>query len=353
MAIISIPTSLGGVSIPGQIGQTLRGPLASLYQGNGVETLKYPADLATDPTKSHYVQFSVKEVVPADYTSSVGVDKRQNVQVISNAISEVEKGLGALGVSTDMTQSIKDGVSISPKRFLPRAVISLYMPDTLQAHYSASWSDFDLASIGGSTIRNIDQIAGNISDTIRSKGSLINALSSDPAVTQLVTENSLVKGALGKIGVDSGALGKILLNAQGYSVNPQVQLLFNQVSLRDFNLSFTFTPKSRDESTEVQKIIKMFKYHFAPALQKGKETSSNSMFLEAPSVFNINFNINGMENKYLPKYGDCALVDIDVNYAPNGWASYEDGAPVQTTLSLSFKEMEIVDKDRINKEKLR
>jgi hypothetical protein len=227
------------------------------------------------------------------------------------------------------------------------------MPDTLHAHYSASWNDFDLASVGGSTIRNIDQVAGNIMDTLRSKGSLLNAISSDPSVTQLATENKFVKAGLGLAGVDAGNLGKILLNAQGYSVNPQVQLLFNQVSLRDFNLSFTFTPKSKDESYEVQKIIKMFKYHFAPGLYKGKETSSNSMFLEAPSVFNVNFNINNIENKYLPKYGDCALVDIDVNYAPNGWASFEDGAPVQTTLSLSFKEMEIVDKSRIDKEVLR
>ena len=97
----------------------------------------------------------------------------------------------------------------------------------------------------------------------------------------------------------------------------------------------------------------MFKYHFSPALQKGRDTSSNSMFLEAPSVFNISFNVKGSENKYLPKYGDCALTNIEVNYAPNGWASFEDGAPVQTTLSLQFKEMEIVDKDRIGKGTLR
>jgi hypothetical protein len=351
MAIISITTSLGGVSLPGQLGRGTNGPLASLYQGNGVETLKYPADLATDPSKSHYVQFSVKEIVPADYTSDVGVDKGQKVQVVSNIVSEAEKLLGIK--PNPITTAVKDGVSITPRRFLPRAVISLYMPDTLHAHYSASWNDFDLASVGGSTIRNIDQVAGNIVDTIKSKGSLLNAISSDPAVTQLVTGNKFVKAGLDYAGVDAGALSKILLNAQGYSVNPQVQLLFNQISLRDFNLSFTFTPKSREESYEVEKIIKMFKYHFAPGLYKGKETSSNSMFLEAPSVFNVSFNINTIENKYLPKYGDCALTDIDVNYAPNGWSSFEDGAPIQTTLSLSFKEMEIVDKARINSGALR
>jgi hypothetical protein len=363
MAIISIPTSIGGVSIPGQIGQGIKGPLAALYQNNDVPTLKYPADLATDPTKSHYVTFSVKEIVPASYTSNVGVVAQQRVVVAGNAVDIAQKEFGQFNstefpktaeFANNIVEGIKDGVSITPKRFLPRAVISLYMPDTLNAQYSASWNEFELGDMA-STIRNIDQVAGSAYATYKDKGvgGLTSLLSSDPAVTKLITDNKFVKAAGSAIGVDTGKLGTLLLNAQGYSVNPQVQLMFNQISLRDFGLSFTFTPKSRDESKEIDRIIKMFKYHFSPALQKGRDTSSNSMFLEAPSVFNISFNVKGSENKYLPKYGDCALTNIEVNYAPNGWASFEDGAPVQTTLSLQFKEMEIVDKDRIGKGTLR
>ena len=33
------------------------------------------------------------------------------------------------------------------------------------------------------------------------------------------------------------------------------------------------------------------------------------------------------------------IENIDVNYAPNGWAAHEDGAPVQTTITIQFKEM--------------
>jgi len=363
MAIISIPTSIGGVSIPGQIGQGIKGPLAALFQNNDVQTLKYPADLATDPTKSHYVTFSVKEIVPASYTSTVGVVAQQRVNVVGNITGALQENLGKFTseefpkiaqLGNNIAESLKDGVSITPKRFSPRGVISLYMPDTLNAQYSASWNEFELGDLG-STIRNIDQLAGSAVAAFKDKGvgGLASLLSSDPAVTKIITDNKYAKAFGGAIGVDAGKLGTLLLNAQGYSVNPQVQLMFNQISLRDFGLSFTFTPKSRDESKEIDRIIKMFKYHFSPALQKGRDTSSNSMFLEAPSVFNISFNVKGSENKYLPKYGDCALTNIEVNYAPNGWASFEDGAPVQTTLSLQFKEMEIVDKDRIGKGTLR
>ena len=81
MAIISIPSSVAGVSLPGSLSNLAKGPLSALYQGSGVTTLKYPADLATDPTKLHYVQFSVKEIVPAGFTSTNGTIPGQTVGV--------------------------------------------------------------------------------------------------------------------------------------------------------------------------------------------------------------------------------------------------------------------------------
>jgi hypothetical protein len=37
------------------------------------------------------------------------------------------------------------------------------------------------------------------------------------------------------------------------------------------------------------------------------------------------------------------LKNVDVNYAPNGWATHEDGSPVQIVMSLNFQEIELVD----------
>jgi hypothetical protein len=36
-----------------------------------------------------------------------------------------------------------------------------------------------------------------------------------------------------------------------------------------------------------------------------------------------------------------------VDYATNGWITYPDGSPVQTRLTLSFKEIDIIDKKKI------
>jgi hypothetical protein len=386
MAVISIPTSVAGVSLPGQLGQIAKGPLAALYGGKGVQTLKYPSDLATDATKNHYVQFSIKEVVPAGYSTKSPTNPGQSINL--NGIAQAAGALGGLvsdGIksaasgSSETTQNlvgkategigkgyekigeyIPTSLQISPTTTQSKAYISLYMPDTLTATYSADWQEMSLGDMGAtlSSLRMIDQLATNAGQqgTFSSgdlKKSLGNLASTDPSVTALATSLMAATGIDSKLGLDAKVIGDVILKGKGYAINPQLQMMFKGVGFRSFQLSFMFTPKSLEESTEVDAIIKTFKYHFSPGLQAGKTDSTQSMFLTSPSIFNVNFKIGQNENQYVPKYGDCVLSDIDVNYAPNGFAAHENGAPVQTTLNLTFKEIVIVDRDKIANGKLR
>ena len=418
MAIISIPTSVAGVALPGSLGNLAKGPLSSLFAGNGVQTLQYPSDLATDPSRAHYIQFSIKEIVPAGWTSTNGVvsgtkiglgglkaagvyaassigsaassanqllvqnsttaaaveDVASNVagsvgNAASSATSAVASGLNsftnALGLgslsslfsagadifsSTVVGQTLKEGLSISPQTTNPRAVISLYMPDTLNAGYHSSYDEPSLEEAFGSTIqglRSLSKTAGQLAqgETIKS------VVSSDPAAINLQAKAA---GALtGLAGGNAQTTQALVLQAQGYAINPQVQMLYRGIALRSFQLSFIFTPKSADETEQVDKIISMFKYYSSPALQAGAQTQTDSMFLIPPALFNVNFMINNGENRYLPKYGDCVLDSLEVNYAPNGWSSFESGAPVQTTLSLGFRETQIIDKTKLQNGDLR
>ena len=418
MAIISIPTSVAGVALPGSLGNLAKGPLSSLFAGNGVQTLQYPSDLATDPSRAHYIQFSIKEIVPAGWTSTNGVvsgtkiglgglkaaavyaassigsvassanqslvqnsttaaaveNVASNVagsvgNAASSATSAVASGLNsftnALGLgslsslfsagadifsSTVVGQTLKEGLSISPQTTNPRAVISLYMPDTLNAGYHSSYDTPSLEEAFGSTIqglRSLSKTAGQFAQG----ADLKSVISSDPGVINLQAKAA---GALtGLAGGDAQTTQALVLQAQGYAINPQVQMLYRGIELRSFQLSFIFTPKSADETEQVDKIISMFKYYSSPALQAGAQTQTDSMFLIPPALFNVNFMINNGENRYLPKYGDCILDSLEVNYAPNGWSSFESGAPVQTTLSLNFRETQIIDKTKLTNGDLR
>jgi hypothetical protein len=139
----------------------------------------------------------------------------------------------------------------------------------------------------------------------------------------------------------------VLTQGQGFAINPQLQMIYKGLPMRSFSLSFIFTPKSRHEAEVVNNIIHTFKYHSLPSLEQGKGASIDSMFLIPPSVFEVSFYNKGVENVYLPKYDKCVLESIDVDNTPNGWASHVDGSPVQTKLTLQFKELSILHKDKI------
>lgn len=400
MAIISIPTSVGGVALPGQLGKAASGPLSLLYQGKGVEKFHYPMDLAKDPSKSHYVEFFIKEIVPAGYKTKPGtsIDTKSaktfnplgntlgtntalgglvnnvsqslngsitsGTQSIANYVGgNVGQAVSAVGETVKATLNaavsvLTEGVQITPQTTVAKSFISLYMPDTLTAEYSQSYEQVGIRDSVGTlvnTVRGIDQAAGKAIDTFISSGGISN--SSDAVIRAAKNAFSSVSSDPGAIStitnilgsVTSQGFGDILLQAKGYSFNPQLQMIYRGTGFRKFQLSFTFTPNSKQEAQMVDNIIYTFKYFSAPTLANSTKSSIENMFLIPPAIFNVKFKINGSENTYLPKYADCVLDDIAVNYAPNGFAAHVDGAPIQTQLTLSFTEIEIVERDRLSK----
>ena len=387
MSIISIPTSVGGVALPGQLGQVTSGPLAALFgNSKALTTLNYPSELSTDATKMHYVQFGIKEIQPATYDSSVkqqGVNfdipgsatigaLSQNATAASVgtfASNATMKGAGlidglvnsvtgnnnnpSLGNGlTNLHNNLSTGIAITPPVTELKAYISLYMPDTINNTLTNNWSDVsfrDALGSRGRTLRSIDAIAAAATKGFNSGSGFIDtfvktisAASSDPNAIKAITDAA-------ETFTGGSHTSDILLQAHGYAVNPQLQMLYTGTSLRTFQLTFNFTPKSQKEADVVKSILFTFKYYSSPALQNGTSSSSQSMFLIPPSIFSVKFMQNGIENDNLPKYADCVLDSMDVNHTPNGFAAHTDGSPIQTQLTLTFKEIELVEKGRLSK----
>ena len=77
------------------------------------------------------------------------------------------------------------------------------------------------------------------------------------------------------------------------------------------------------------------------------ERISDKNLIKVPDMFDIQFFYNGKINENVHRITRCVLENISVDYAPIGWVTYDGGQPVQTKLTLQFKEIEIVDKTRI------
>jgi hypothetical protein len=331
MAIISIPSSIGGVSIPG-LTNVPGGPLGVLFGNpNILNSYHYPRDLGS-ATKGHAIKFTIREVQPIDY----GTQNKQTA--LGNAIQNFSKGNGSIedataafsetatnvkeffkGVTNSDSVSESYNILLNERKTKIAAVINLYMPDTMAFQYAVDYGN------PISLVKTAGDVAGGVLDT--------------------VTKGAASKGIESVIGSDARGSDatRLVLATQGLALNPQEQILFNGIDFRTFSLSFTFTPYSREEAQAVKDIIKQFRLYAAPQIKKG----TAGMFFIPPGVFDLEFQFNGVKNKNVTQVAQSVIQDIDVNYAPNGWATHSDGAPVQTTLTMTFKEIQLIDRTKI------
>ena len=105
------------------------------------------------------------------------------------------------------------------------------------------------------------------------------------------------------------------------------------------------------ESKNVKLIVDKFKYHMLPQVE-GDPGSSRTFV--TPDTFDIEYRWvgNSESNKYLNKVSTCVLTDMSVKYGGNvGYQAFEpdekgDTPPAETEITLSFKELEIITKQR-------
>jgi len=134
-----------------------------------------------------------------------------------------------------------------------------------------------------------------------------------------------------------------LMRSERRAVNPKMEVMFKSIGFRSFNFMFTFAPKTPMESAVVKEIITSFRYYALPEITEGK------LFYIFPAEFEISFIRGDKDNPAIPRITTSVLESISVNYSPMGdsWASLPDGMPVITTMQLNFKEIELVDRNRV------
>lgn len=349
-----------------------KSPLAALYENKyNLAQLVYPRDLGTNPARSHAIRFttlvpddkSPNAITPQDFenflpnlanllVSSYNASKT-SIQSIAEAVKGGTPILTAIsenGINLNKEDALKVGQFI--QKFgstsidrRPSETIALYIPDTVNVQYGMNYADVSLtdtlgkpyfyAQAGASLFENYTDLKD------LSISQLMSKAANDPYTRTFIAEK-----LNGKIGL--GDLRGLTLNALGQAFNPQLQVLFTSVGFRSFQFDFTLTPYSQEEAEEIYKIVKIFKYRASPEIVPNS-IFSQGLFQKVPDQFKIEFFNKGIENMHVHKIGTCVLTNINVDYAPMGWATFGDGHPVQTKLTLQFQEIEIIDKNKIEK----
>lgn len=348
---------------------------------NQVNVYKYPNDLTANPALSNYVGFYIN--VPDGTTTNrtnetaigyIPVDGSTNVHSANAHTGLINAAATVVGAAAGASASIallKKGVSMGAgggykgKLAVVAAAttvgavvgdiaasaafqnnqyqritgcIMLGLHDVPTYTSSAKWEDTALGTAGG-------LLAGGSS----ADGSSLPM--GDMAI--MAARNAIKlpggsKALAGKLNVADELSGGINSGAVTSSItkevpNPFREQLFSQMSFREFSYTYHFMPKSKEEAETVRNIIDTFRFHMHPDL------SQSGIFFKFPSQFEIVYYFEGEENPNMGKIATCVLMNCDVSYGGMGvrFATFDDGMPVETIMTLHFRETEILTKARI------
>jgi hypothetical protein len=77
------------------------------------------------------------------------------------------------------------------------------------------------------------------------------------------------------------------------------------------------------------------------------ELSENRLFFIYPGEFQIAYYFGNNQNSYFHKFAPAVLTDLNVDYGGETFASFKDGAPSEVNISMTFRETEILTKEKI------
>ena len=160
--------------------------------------------------------------------------------------------------------------------------------------------------------------------------------------------------------------------ASGMAISNKMELQFDGVDRGGFSYEFTFIPKSEQEAKVVEEIVYAFKKNMMPSYVDqvnlgtiyGHDVTAkfNGKIMKTPNIFDIEYQHKGKRNPFLNRVSSSYLTSVDVSYGGDRFKAYEstttnarkgyegggEGPPPQkTTLSLNFREIEMMSKERI------
>jgi len=277
--------------------------------------LRYPYEAITETTD--YLQIAIKKYVagglptPANPSSRRRIGKATNVGATASSVAEL----------------VDDGIILLP------------MPSNIQDSNSVGYGDDTINSYASMAIGAVNEVImmdpkdapKKIDEIFGNKGILTSVIKDEDAIRAInrVFASQAINVFGGNISPD-----QLLARSTGRIFNPNMELLFNNVTLRTFRFSFKMTPRDENESLQIKSIVRSFKRNMAPKVYQ------NAAFLETPNIFELTYRKGNTDHPFLNKFKQCALTDMSVNYTgENVYATYADGTPVSIIMDLTFKEL--------------
>jgi hypothetical protein len=233
----------------------------------------------------------------------------------------------------------------------PQVYLTLPLPMQMpEDHYSMQIGSTDLGIIGNMTGGQSGESMGQLEETLKERlgtsgraGTAAAAIglaivAAGPGIADLAGLLTALKGntqaalasQLGQAALTQA--GKNALANLGIVKNPHTALLFNGVDLRTFTFSWRLSPRSQEQSKNLDRIINTIKRAMHPNL------TLNGFALDYPNLFTVEFE-NDKEGIVELGYSFCS--DFRINPTPSGQVFYKNGYPSIVEMSMTLKEFQI------------
>ena len=253
--------------------------------------------------------------------------------------SDIVKGLKEKGFSGIAESMVR--VKRAPTTRLETA-IAMYMPPSVNVSYAANYVDTEIGafSVGaGAAIKEFNR-TGKLAAGARS------FLDTVPDELKNVAARQIL-GAIGSIIPGTQGLEEVAGMATGQIIADRMELAFKGLPKRGFQYTFKMIPKSEQEAEEIRKIVFTFKANMLPEVKEG--TAGRGMIV--PNTFDIRYMYMNTDNDFLHKISTCVLESMNVTYGGDRYRTFPDAGdgtpPVETTMTLNFKELELITKERV------
>jgi hypothetical protein len=273
--------------------------------------MSYPSELGTMDRHKHYVMFFVNK----------------------QARSKINFGLGAADTRVD---SSTEGTTLSIKRAptvrLAQA-IALYMPAQISMSHSANYGEQEIGSVVAAAMSGLKTLNKDISVgdmALELGGNAVAGAGAELGQAVLkAADATLAPGALAAAEISQGRIR-----------NNRTEMKFEGIGRRSFSFQFSMMPNNAKEAQTISDIVTAFRFHAMPEIE-GSDLAGRTMI--APSTFDIEYK----PNAHLHKISTSVLESVEVQYGGERTQFFVDDHPVQTNLTLNFKELEIITKERI------
>ena len=383
--------------VAGNVGAVIRGDIGGPDSSTSApinrtkqstKMLSFPIDVGADPgigNNGHYVMFFINEQQDLKLSFGDETEKPEGAMNMAKALQQkgipavqkmfdsklgsfVQKAIPNLlsnnilsgftdiigNLKTDVTGRIKHNPIIQNTRIedknasigieRPRTTrldtaISMYMPASVSVSYGADYVDTPIG-VGTSELNK----AGNVD------------LQSDAGRETIKSGLKNVGAAVKREGIDSlgkldglSGIREVAEMRDGVIFADRMELAFKGIGKRQFSFDFKMMPRSQAEADEIRDIIYAFKFNMMP--EYVGTTKGNQM--KVPNTFDIQYMYQNAENNYLNKISTCFLKDMSVTYGGDRYKTFDSSStdagapPVETSIKLSFLEIEMITRERI------